>query len=159
MEGDIVTDTMTRRQRSYTMSRIKGHNTGPERKFAMFLVRNGFTFKRKAVLAGRPDFILKEYPVAIFIDGCFFHGCKKHCKMPKSNISFWTKKIKANKARDRRVDRALRRESWLVWRFWEHELRNSGQTRLILGRLKALQAISGALWPSKALRTRGLVTE
>jgi len=152
-------DTMTKAQRSYTMSQIRSNNTGPERRLAMLLVRSGLSFHRWTDLPGKPDIVLKRHKVAIFVDGCYFHGCKKHCKIPKTNVRFWTDKIDTNKARDRRVNKTLRKDGWLVWRFWEHELKKSGSTRLIFGRLKALQAISGTLWPSKGPETRGSETE
>jgi DNA mismatch endonuclease, patch repair protein len=76
----------------------------------------------------KPDFVFRQVRLALFVDGCFWHGCPKHCNMPASNRPFWRKKLAANMARDRRVNRALRRAGWEVVRVWECELprQNSG---------------------------------
>jgi DNA mismatch endonuclease, patch repair protein len=69
-------------------------------------------------VAGRPDFAWPRRKVAVFVDGCFWHGCK--CKrIPKSNAAFWKSKIETNRARDRRVTRLLRRKGWKVVRIRE----------------------------------------
>jgi len=70
----------------------------------------------------RTDFIFPSQRVAVFVDGCFWHGCPKHCKIPAGNRPFWKKKFAANKSRDRRVNRELRKLGWCVIRIWEHEL-------------------------------------
>jgi DNA mismatch endonuclease, patch repair protein len=59
--------------------------------------------------------------VAVFVDGCFWHGCPEHGTAPKANAKWWQEKIAANIARDRRTDEALGAEGWLVVRIWEHE--------------------------------------
>lgn len=84
-------------------------------------------------LAVRPDFVFKKSRTAIFVDGCFWHGCPKHGTKPKGNASFWRRKFAANKSRDARVNRALRRAGWRVLRIWEHELRQSGKRKLESG--------------------------
>ena len=67
----------------------------------------------------------------MFVDGCFWHGCPKHGTQPKTNASFWRKKIATNKARDRKVNRLLRAKGWKVARVWEHELRRRNEAKLI----------------------------
>ena len=74
---------------------------------------------------------------AVFVDGCFWHGCPKHGTQPKSNAAFWRKKIAGNKSRDRRVNDALRKLGWKVTRIWEHELAKRSEPRL----LKKLQSL------------------
>ncbi len=81
---------------------------------------------RHPSLAVTPDFVFLKQRVTVFVDGCFWHGCPKHGTKPKGNATFWRKKFAANKARDARVNRALRRAGWRVIRIWEHELRKSG---------------------------------
>jgi DNA mismatch endonuclease (patch repair protein) len=71
----------------------------------------------------RPDFVFLKLRVAVFVDGCFWHGCPRHATEPRNNAAFWRKKFAANKSRDRLVTRALLRASWRVVRIWEHELR------------------------------------
>lgn len=74
-------------------------------------------------LTVRPDFVFPKSRTAIFVDGCFWHGCPKHATRPKNNQAFWRRKLSANKARDDVVTRTLRRAGWRVLRVWEHTLR------------------------------------
>jgi len=71
-----------------------------------------------------PDFVFARQRVAVFVDGCFWHGCRWHGTRPQGNAAFWAKKLAGNKARDRRVNRVLRRRGWRVLRIWEHSLRD-----------------------------------
>jgi DNA mismatch endonuclease (patch repair protein) len=73
-------------------------------------------------LAVRPDFVFLKSRTAIFVDGCFWHGCPKHATWPAHRAAWWRHKIEGNKTRDRLVNRALRRAGWRVVRIWEHEL-------------------------------------
>jgi DNA mismatch endonuclease (patch repair protein) len=74
---------------------------------------------------GRPDFIFPAARLAIFVDGCFWHGCPIHGALPRTNRAFWRDKLARNKARDQQVNRALRRLGWKTMRLWQHELRSS----------------------------------
>lgn len=67
----------------------------------------------------RPDFIFPKFRLAVFVDGCFWHGCPRHATTPKNNRRFWQKKLSANKRRDALVTRTLRRNGWRVVRLWE----------------------------------------
>jgi len=69
----------------------------------------------------RPDVVFTGPRVAVFIDGCYWHGCTEHKALPKTNTAFWSQKISRNTERDWEVDRALANGGWLVLRFWEHE--------------------------------------
>lgn len=91
--------------------------------------------------AVRPDFIFSKFPpspglrrtgkIAVFVDGCFWHGCPKHATWPKTRAAFWKAKIEGNKARDRRVNRELRKLGWTVIRFWQHELKRKDEPKLL----------------------------
>lgn len=108
--------------RSEIMSRIRSRDTGPERRARPML--NGLRVRaHPRGICGNPDFANKSRRVAVFVDGCFWHGCPRHFRMPKSNVAFWSEKISRNRARDRRVRAALRRDGWAVLRIWEHSLR------------------------------------
>jgi DNA mismatch endonuclease (patch repair protein) len=74
------------------------------------------------------------------VDGCFWHGCRWHCRMPKSHKGFWATKITRNKARDREVGRVLRKRRWRVLRIWEHSLREPAK---VVTRLNAMLASYG----------------
>ena len=73
-------------------------------------------------LPGRPDFVFDVEKVAVFVDGCFWHGCRRCGHVPTTNTSFWSAKLKRNRRRDLATTRALRRRGYQVLRFWEHEL-------------------------------------
>lgn len=77
----------------------------------------------REVFRVRPDFVFPKLRLAVFVDGCFWHGCPKHATQPKGNAAFWRRKFAMNKARDRLVTRTLRRDGWRVLRIWEHELK------------------------------------
>ena len=72
-------------------------------------------------IQGRADVVFRSVKVAVFVDGCFWHGCPIHGTWPKANAEFWRKKIERNKERDADTDRRLREASWAVIRVWEHE--------------------------------------
>jgi DNA mismatch endonuclease, patch repair protein len=72
-------------------------------------------------LRTRADIVFTRWRVAVFIDGCFWHGCPEHWTAPKANAAWWRQKIETNVARDRRTDTALTAQGWLVVRIWEHE--------------------------------------
>lgn len=82
---------------------------------------SGWRMHAKEV-AGKPDFAFSREKVAVFIDGCFWHGCR--CKtIPESNREFWLTKIVNNRQRDKKVSRLLKKGGWTVLRFWEHEMK------------------------------------
>lgn len=89
------------------------------------------------VIRVRPDFVFRREKVAIFIDGCFWHGCKLHYIAPTSNSDFWKNKVGGNRSRDCRVDKWLRSKGWRVLRFWEHSLRRP--SRLLTAVCEALK--------------------
>ena len=96
-------------------------------------------WRRNSKLPGKPDFVFPKLKQAVFVDGCFWHGCPKHGTKPKTNASFWRKKIQRNQARDKEVNRLLRAKGWKVIRVWEHELTRKNELRL-LHRLKKFLA-------------------
>ena len=122
-----MSDRMSKNDRSHTMSRMlsKG-NLSTELKLADLMKDHQIKgWRRQATeLPGQPDFIFERRKVALFIDGCFWHGCPR-CKLwPKSNVEYWTKKILGNRERDKLVKKDLERSGWTVMRFWEHQLDN-----------------------------------
>ena len=115
------------------MSRVRGHgNKTTELRLIQVFRANGITgWRRGSKLPGKPDFVFPKLETAVFVDGCFWHGCPRHGTKPKTNASFWRKKIQRNKARDRKVNRLLRAKGWKVARVWEHELRRRNEAKLI----------------------------
>jgi DNA mismatch endonuclease (patch repair protein) len=95
-------------------------------------------------LFGKPDFVFRALRLAVFVDGCFWHGCPKHGTRPANNARFWREKIARNQARDAEVNRALRKKGWRVLRVWEHELTRKNERRL-LARLRRAGLVAGAV--------------
>ena len=127
-----MTDVFTKAKRSEVMSRIRSHgNRRTELALIALFRAYGLTgWRRRQAVFGKPDFVFRRQKVALFVDGCFWHGCPKHGTKPKTNASFWSEKIRRNKARDRLVNAALRKSGWKVVRVWEHELRRKNASRL-----------------------------
>lgn len=122
-----MADVLTKIQRSRCMSAIRGRDTKPEILLRKVLWHKGYRYRLKNQLLGRPDIVFPAERVAIFVDGCFWHGCPKHYQKPVANASFWRNKIQKNKRRDKEVNTLLNLQGWKVLRFWEHELQaNSG---------------------------------
>lgn len=115
-------DRLNAAQRSYCMSQIRGSNTGPELIFRKALWKNGIRYRLHNKLTGRPDIVVPRHRIAIFVDGCFWHGCPIHGVKPRTNRRFWVTKLSRNIARDREVTVALRKSGWVVLRLWEHDV-------------------------------------
>jgi DNA mismatch endonuclease, patch repair protein len=105
------------------MSRNKGRNTGPEVRLRRALWSRGLRYRLAAGLPGRPDLVFPRAKIAVFVDGCFWHGCPQHATTPKNNAEFWAKKIARTRERDAAVNLALSAAGWRVIRLWEHEIR------------------------------------
>lgn len=107
------------------MSRTAQRNNQHERALRSLLHARGLRFRIHArALEGSRRTIDIAFPtprVAVFVDGCFWHGCPVHGTSPKNNAAWWRAKIDANVARDRDTDRRLREGGWAVVRVWEHE--------------------------------------
>ena len=110
---------------SEQMSRLGRRDTGPERALRSELHRRGLRFRvdRPPVsgVRSRADLVFGPARVAVYVDGCFWHGCPEHGTMPKSNESFWTQKLGRNRERDREISGLLEGQGWAVLRIWEHE--------------------------------------
>lgn len=152
-------DVFSKAKRSEVMSRIRSAgNKDTEQKLAGLMREAGITgWRRQAALkyevgkmkdergtgkmkAGRksvrPDFVFRMERVAVFVDGCFWHGCPRHATRPKQNRAFWDAKLAGNQARDRAVTRGLRQAGWTVLRIWECALakRRQAATLARIGR-------------------------
>lgn len=118
-------DTINKKIRSAVMARVRSTNTRFEQKIMNALKKHGKSFVRHADIAGKPDIISKRKRVAIFLDSCFWHGCRWHCRIPKSRRGYWNAKIKGNKDRAKVVNKILRKDGWQVVRFWEHQFQKN----------------------------------
>lgn len=124
--GARVTDTLTPARRSALMARIRSKGTRPEAAVARILRRLKIRFRRhRKGLPGTPDFWLPGLRAAVFVNGCFWHGCPRHWRPPKSNSRFWREKVRRNRLRDGRAAAALRRMGIIPWTVWEHDLKGA----------------------------------
>jgi DNA mismatch endonuclease (patch repair protein) len=132
-----MADMFSRKQRSEIMSRVKGRdNKATELRlihiFRKFRIRG---WRRRVAIFGNPDFVFPTARIAVFVDGCFWHGCPVHGSVPASNHMFWARKLDRNKKRDRVVRRGLKASGWRVLRIWQHELREPNKVARRLNRL------------------------
>ena len=129
-------DRFSKEVRSNIMSKIRGKDTRPEILLRRAIFRSGCRYSLKhrfKELNFRPDLVLVSRKTCIFIDGCFWHGCPKCYKEPKSNKKYWIPKIKRNKERDRQQNKFLKKEGWKVIRVWEHQIcKNFEKTKNII---------------------------
>ena len=122
-----MADVFTPEERSRIMAKIRSEDTGPEVRLRQ-LIRNALGYRWRidnnvAELPGTPDVVVPALKLAIFADGCFYHGCPLHHRVPKTNVVYWSEKVALNKRRDRRNDRKLRSLGFSVWHVWEHDLK------------------------------------
>ena len=131
-------DKLTPEQRSYCMSRVKGKDTGLEKKVRSELHKRGLRFRKHPPrLPGKPDIVFPNQKIAIFLDGDFWHGYRFPTWKNKLK-PFWKNKIEETRKRDRKNFDRLKRDGWRVLRIWEHEIKKdfSGAIEKILLTLK-----------------------
>jgi DNA mismatch endonuclease (patch repair protein) len=121
-----MADVFSKQKRSEVMAAVKsGGNNATELKLISFFRANGISgWRRNQKLLGKPDFVFRQNRLAVFVDGCFWHGCPKHFRKPSNNRKYWREKILRNQERDRLVTKVLSKTGWRVLRIWEHELKN-----------------------------------
>jgi DNA mismatch endonuclease (patch repair protein) len=127
------------------MSKVRSSGSKPEivmRKIVCSLTDLPVRFNAKN-LPGKPDIVIHRMKLAVFVDGCFWHMCPQHCKIPKAHREFWKEKIFSNAARDDVVTSELQDMGWIVWRYWEHALKGdetiSNTRRNVRIRLRRLE--------------------
>lgn len=125
-----MTDIWTPEKRSEVMSRIRGHDTKPERQVRSLFHQAGYRFTvngpKNKELPGRPDLVLPKYRAVVFVHGCFWHG-HENCpdfRIPSSRREYWVPKIEGNRARDERVQAQLLALGWHVVTIWACSVKN-----------------------------------
>lgn len=147
-----MTDVFTAAKRSDVMSRIRSRgNKATELRLIELFRKAGIKgWRRNQNLVGKPDFVFRVARIAIFVDGCFWHGCPQCYRRPSSNRKSWDAKIAHNRQRDREVTRSLQKADWCVLRIWEHELASRSEARCLrridraLGRLDSRTEVTPA---------------
>ena len=114
-------DVFTKAKRSEVMSLIRSRgNRATELRLIVLMREHGITgWRRNVPLFGKPDFVFRAARLAVFVDGCFWHGCPKHATKPATRAEWWAAKLARNAQRDRDVSRVLRAAGWTVLRIWE----------------------------------------
>lgn len=127
------------------MSRIRGTDTKPETLLRAALTEPGVAFVANAKTpVGRPDVVVESMRLAVFVDGCFWHGCPLHYVRPRTREDFWKGRLAENVARDMRQVDELEALGWRVVRVWEHEVFTAldGVVERILAAPDALNVVS-----------------
>jgi DNA mismatch endonuclease, patch repair protein len=137
-----MADWLSREQRSHNMASIRSKGNATTEGVFLHILRMARIsgWRRHYKLAGKPDFVFPLQRLAIFIDGCFWHGCPQCYRLPDDNRPYWREKVQTNRARDKRNARSLRTKGWKVLRFWEHSLRaEKGRNNALFKLLKAIE--------------------
>lgn len=145
LREERMTDNLSPGDRRRTMQAIKSKKTGPERKLRAVLAGlrlSGWCLNYRGI-PGCPDVAFPEQKIAVFIDGCFWHGCPVcNRPLPKTNPDYWRRKIQRNIERDREYDTTLAAMGWRVHRIWEHQLRRKSDYKDFVAELLASLALS-----------------
>lgn len=124
-------DNLTKDQRRKNMQHIRSTGTTPERIMMVALKKRRIYFAANvSKIPGKPDIVFRRKKVVVFIDSDFWHGHPKRCIMPKTNVSYWKKKIESNRKRDRVVNAELKSNNWTVVRIWEYDIKNNFERSL-----------------------------
>ncbi len=126
------------------MGRVLGRgNRSTEQVVANLLRANGLGgWRRHLPLLGNPDFVFRDCRLVIFVDGCFWHGCPRHLRLPADNRDYWLRKIGRNRKRDRRTAKELEARGWRVVRVWEHALRTPSARKRAISKMARAVALA-----------------
>jgi DNA mismatch endonuclease (patch repair protein) len=131
------------------MQAIRSRDTKPERLVRSLLHARGLRYRVAAKplpgLRRTADIVFRPVKVAVFIDGCYWHGCPEHYVAPRTNSGYWSEKVLRNVSRDRDTDERLKAAGWTVLRFWEHESAEVTAVRIAatVNRLRSTEDGSG----------------
>ncbi|MBU4245886.1 MAG: very short patch repair endonuclease [Nanoarchaeota archaeon] len=123
-----MTDTLTKEQRSRTMSRIRSKWTSQEKKMHNYLKAKKIKHKMHPKIRGSPDSLIYETNTAVFLHGCFWHKCPKCYNEPKSHKDYWLPKIERTVKRDRENEKILKEQGFKVVKIWEHEIKKDAKS-------------------------------
>jgi DNA mismatch endonuclease, patch repair protein len=128
-------DNLSKENRKKNMSHIRSKgNITTERRLRSSFAGAGISGYKMNLdsLPGKPDFAFPQYKVAVFVDGCFWHGCPNCYIRPRSSIRYWDEKLKRNKNRDDKVNHELKEAGWVFVRIWEHTLKQPQIARMLV---------------------------
>lgn len=113
----------TNEDTSRRMARIRSHDTTPELVLRRSLWALGVRYRLRSTLPGKPDLVVPGARLAVFVDGCFWHGCPEHYVRPRNNARFWRQKLERNVARRKSVKEQLAQLGWSVVELWECDVK------------------------------------
>jgi DNA mismatch endonuclease (patch repair protein) len=145
-----MTDVFSPKKRSEIMAANKGRgNKATEIQMRELLTDAGIEGweSNPPDVSGKPDFIFRQEKIALFVDGCFWHGCDTCRNIPANNHEFWLRKINRTKARDKEVTKLLKTDGWKVIRIWEHELKKKNNPKLTIRRIRRILRARSILVP------------
>lgn len=124
-------DTVSKQKRSEIMSKVRSKDSVMEKTLRKELSKSGIRYRKNvSKLKGKPDLAFTRKKVVVFLDSCFWHGCRFHCRFPTANRVYWKTKIERNKNRDKEVTKFYKEKGWTVLRFWEHQIKKNLDTTL-----------------------------
>lgn len=128
-----MADVFSAQKRSQLMAQVRssGNRATELALLSLFKRYRIKGWRRNYRLFGRPDFVFPRRRLAIFVDGCFWHGCPLHASQPATNYEFWKQKLVRNKKRDRAVTKSLRSAGWRVLRIWQHTLKRKNEAAIL----------------------------
>ena len=143
-------DRVSSTVRSKIMAAVRTSGGTTEVKMEKLLRIRGIRgYRKQWPIAGKPDFAWPKSRVALFVDGCFWHGCPRCDRPSKSNLDFWRPKLISNRRRDRRVSRKLRKDGWSVLRVWECRI---SEERTLSRIMRAVSRLADGLLESGSKR-------
>lgn len=153
MGSEISMDTFSKEKRSDIMRAVRGKNTKMEIALRKELSKRRVRYRKNVSdLLGKPDIAFLGKKVVVFLDSCFWHGCNRHCRLPKANKEYWTDKIAANQKRDKTISKKYKEMGWQVLRFWEHDLKLAPQ-KAVSEILKLIKKPDFSLNPKTPMQT------
>ena len=120
-----MADNISKKARSSLIGKIKSKEAKLEKNVWKALSDKDIRYRKNSYKHfGKPDIVISSRKTVIFIDSCFWHGCKKHCRMPEASHNYWVDKIKRNKRRNKDVNKYYKKMEWKIIRVWEHNVKN-----------------------------------
>lgn len=134
-----MTDVFNPEMRSSIMRSVKskGNKSTEQKLIKIFKEHNLKGWRRNYKLFGKPDFVFPKKKIAIFADGCFWHGHECRNAKPKNNKEYWENKIMRNKERDELVNQTLEEKHWVVFRLWECDIKKENIPSELIERINS----------------------
>ena len=125
------------------MQAIPSRDTAPEKALRTIMHRMGLRFRKDIEpiegVRCKADVVFRKAKVCVFIDGCFWHGCPKHFRPPKTNTGWWVEKVQDNHERDTKKTMLIKKHGWVVLRYWEHDIQHDNAIKIAMKLSRAIK--------------------